>query len=772
MKYLGRKILFFLIILIPFWSFLVWFFYPKIELPGLILDKTVLDRSGVEHRSFNWITTNNKYVKPDGSQYEITEDYYGFFPVNRPEYVVKDLTVFNQKEIDSLARDLEYLYYTDAYGIYTNEWVYGRDINERSRLVYGGLSQQSYLLFEKMFRNRKLVITEFNNIASPTSLNLRYKMQRVLESDFTGWTGRYYHSLDTLLNPDIPGWMKRLHRRYYKKPFAYPDIPGLVLVHETERILVLQSGLDLDYEIPILNTGDTLIKRYGLPEFIRYPYWFDINFAKDTNNIYATYKIHTNSRGDSILGSQLLPNEFPAILADHKENLRWYFCGDWADSPTPFGLSYFKGVQFLRKFFYNNRDELDRKKFFWEYYEPLISGIFEDYIAIKDSISGLRPMPSNYPNYMPYYRRNNMPLPDIDLIASGRVYDPEEVLGTQYKERAYRDSVLQAEREEAARTGYYIGEYGDTVYLSQGEITELEAQARFEQETQEKRDSINQRRLDSIRGDGQFDPRYRMENVGVIPSLRRGGRMPFRIPLTKEDLAKREAFRDSLRMVRDARRQAREDSLAALKGEVVEGKAEVQEPEVEPIESKEEVAIDQRFRRGARLIGSSGAAVPDNFEEENETEAEVSDNWSDQDAEQISEVLIISNPNRYRVGGRLPSSYKQEKVAETEEPDLATKVDEVTETVEQPNTTTEPVLPELVAGESQKAYHIIVASFTDKKQAESFLKRKKSSDLRLIYFPEKGTYRVSKGSYTSVKEADRALMNILGVFPDAWLLKV
>ncbi|PTM06119.1 MAG: hypothetical protein DA405_01095 [Bacteroidetes bacterium] len=97
MKYLGRKILFFLIILIPFWSFLVWFFYPKIELAGLILDKTVLDRSGLEHRSFNWITTNNKYVKPDGSQYEITEDYYGFFPVNRPEYVVKDLTVFNQK---------------------------------------------------------------------------------------------------------------------------------------------------------------------------------------------------------------------------------------------------------------------------------------------------------------------------------------------------------------------------------------------------------------------------------------------------------------------------------------------------------------------------------------------------------------------------------------------------------------------------------------------------------------------------------------------------
>ena len=280
----------------------------------MILDKTVLEPSGVEHRSFNWITTNRKFVKPDGSQYEISEDYYGFFPINRPEYVVKDLTVFNNADLDSMARDMEYVYYTDAYGIYTNEWVYGRDINERSRLVYGGLSEQSYKLFEKMFRNRKLTLTEFNNLASPTPLQLRFKMQRLLELDFTGWTGRYYHSLDTLLNPDIPGWMRRLHRYYYKKPFDYPDIPGMVFVHETERIFVLQMDKDVEHELPIINTGEYLIDQYNLPEFIRYPYWFDVCFAKDTNDIFSTYKIHTTERGDSIMASHHLPNEFPAII--------------------------------------------------------------------------------------------------------------------------------------------------------------------------------------------------------------------------------------------------------------------------------------------------------------------------------------------------------------------------------------------------------------------------------------------------------------------------
>lgn len=767
MKYLGRKILFFLIILIPFWSFLVWFFYPKTELPGLILDKTVLDRSGVEHRSFNWITTNNKFVKPDGSQYEITEDYYGFFPVNRPEYVVKDLTVFSRKEIDSMARDLEYLYYTDAYGIYTNEWVYGRDINERSRLVYGGLSQQSYLLFEKMYLNRKLTITEFNNIASPTSLNIRYKMQRVLESDYSGWTGRYYHSLDTLLNPDIPSWMKRLHRRYYKKPFAYPDIPGVVLIHETERILVLQAGVDLDYEIPILNTGDTLVRRYNLPEYIRYPYWFDINFAKDTNDIYATYKIHTNSRGDSILGSQLLPNEFPAIIADHEENLRWYFCGDWADSPTPFGLSYFKGVQFLRKFFYNNRDELDRKKFFWEYYEPLVTGIFEDYIAIKDSIDGPRPLPSNYPNYVPYYRRNNMPLADIDLIASGRVYDPEEVLGTQYKVRAYRDSILQAEREEAARTGYYIGEYGDTVYLSRNEINELEAQARFEQENQGKRDSINQRRLDSIRGQGEFDPRYRVRNAGISPKYRRGARMPVRIPLTKEDIAKRELYRDSINNLRKAK--AYEDSVRAS-----EVKQQIQEviPQLEEeTEETAKEAIDIRLRRGGRMPANGKATASEEIEEVQTMDLpeELTENIPDA----IDEDLMEVNPGRYNVGGRMPRSFKiepssivePEEVAEAEgTPELSSSVGET----EVEDNSVEAI----VAGSTDQPYHIVIASFDEKALAEKFLSRANNKNMKLIYFPERGVYRISIGSHDSIKDADRELLNILGNYPDAWLLKL
>ena len=721
----------------------MWFFYPKTELPGLILDKTVLEQSGVEHRSFNWITTNRKFVKPDGSQYEISEDYYGFFPVNRPEYVVKDLTVFNNADLDSMANTMEYVYYTDAYGIYTNEWVYGRDINERSRLVYGGLSEQGYKLFDRMFRNRKLTITEFNNLASPTPLALRFRMQRLLELDFTGWTGRYYHSLDTLLNPDIPGWMKRLHRYYYNRPFAYPDKPGIVFVHETERIFVLEIDKDIEHELPIINTGKYLMDKYDLPEFIRYPYWFDVCFSKDTANVFSTYKLHTTERGDSILGSHHLPNEFPAIIGDRKEHLRWYFCGDWADSPTPFGLSYFKGVQYMRKFFYNNRDDLDRKKFFWEYYEPLVSGIFNDYIDVMDSIDGPRPLPPPHHNYIPYYRRHNIPLPDVDLIASGRRYDPNEVLGSEYKERAYRDSVLQAEREEAARTGYYIGQYGDTVRLTDKELRQLQEQSRYEQSAERIRDSITRRRLDSVRGTGEFADPYRM--IKIDSSYLRGGRIPVNIPVTKAEIQKRAQQREAAETAEQRRAQAIVDSIEAAE----QAKQDSQRP-------------------------------ASNYNDDQTATGQAAFNRPQREG---SDIVSRIDP-RYKIGGRMPSYiepselvrpdtagamvYRNEPPRETPRVTLtdSSEVDEV------PESSSDEEQSKVEPNEQNKPWHVIVASFPEKSLAEAFLKQKKDPEMELIYFQDTDSYRVSYRSFESRREANKEVINLITSYPDAWVLKV
>lgn len=404
-----------------------------------------------EHRSLNWVLTHEKWFKPDGSNYEISDDYYGFFPVSRPEYVVKDLTVFKVSELDSIANTLDAVYYTDCYGIYQNEWVYDRDINERSRIVYGGMVNEDYTLMQNMYQNRKLILSEYNIIASPTSLDVRRKTERLMGIDFTGWTGRYYHSLDTSRNPDIPRWMRRLHERFYGRKFVYDDVPGLVLIHESNRIVVLQNEADLEHEVPVIHTPLETQEAFNLPEYLRYPFWFDITLAQDEKDVYSSYKLHTTERGDSILQRHGIPKEFPAVIGDRDEGLHYYFCGDFSDNPIPFGLSYFKGVEIFKELFYNNRDFLDRKKFFWEYYRPLIDHIVTDYRQRQeDSLiaNGLRPLPPRDNGYVNYYSRYRLPLPDIDAIANNRAYDPQELLGTEYRDRAVRDSIRRANQEE------------------------------------------------------------------------------------------------------------------------------------------------------------------------------------------------------------------------------------------------------------------------------------------------------------------------------------
>lgn len=764
MKYLGRKIIFFLIILIPFWSFLVWFFWPKTVFPGLIVDKTVPDKTWQEHRSLNWVLTHEKYVEPNGSQYDLKDDYYGFFPIDRPEYVVKDLTIFNNKEIDSLADALEWLYHTDTYGIYRNEWVYGREINERSPLVYGGTSDEGQGLLREMFKRRKLSITEFNTLASPTPLEIRFKLQRILETDFTGWTGRYYHSLDTMMNRDIPRWMRRLHKQSYGRPFDYPDIPGIVLVHETNVIRVLRGDRHLEHSLPIINTPPENQERFDLPDYMRFPYWFDITFAKDTADILSTYKIHTTSRGDSLLDSLHLPNEFPAVIGDAQENLRYYFCGDFADNPIPFGLSYFAGSQYLRKFFYNNRDELDRKKFFWEYYLPLVSTIFEEYRERMDTLNKGRELPPRYVDYVPYYRRYNIPLPKVGAGTSYRRYDPTEILGSEFIDAAYRDSVRQEQLREARENGFYIGEFGDTIYVEQ-------------QSTQ---DSIRDLRRKQENGDTAYQDSARDFSYGSSASTFSSG----------AGAQKKDASPSAVNTEADARPSSRtnfkpEDERNA-------GDAPATSAENSSSSSAAARKTEGSSSKGDSTPVRSDPSSPDR-EEEPEDKASTSLPADQEDSARIAEKKI-SGPfprARYRVGGRRPLPYyyqgdsttypvedqetpkeedssergsKERSTAKEEEPEKAPK--------EKPTTSSskEDKYPTNI--ELEDRYRIIVGSFKQVKDAEEkYNQLSQAPGKMIVYIPKYQVYRVVYGSYDSLSKADEAFLDLLERQSDAWLVK-
>jgi hypothetical protein len=388
---------FILLFSLPIISIAVWYFSPTHSINLLVLDKTVLTTDANEHRSFNWILKHYKFVQPSPQNkttfYDIG-NYKGFFPLDSHKYYVDDLTLYTDQQLDSLADTLDMVYFTDTYGIYHNEWY--RDVIQNDKMmlehssrIYGGTEMEDYELLKRMHERQKLILLEFNTIASPT----RYRIRKLIEDEFgilwSGWIGRYFFSLDTNVNQELPGWVVRLHKEQYNGTWPYKK-PGIVFVHESDRIVVLENERDLLHEVPVIQTKLYYQDFYDLPEYMRYPFWFDITQYKDTDLIVSTFKIHVNERGDSILHHHKIPKTFPAVFGDHIVNRFYYFAGDFADNPIPFTAVYTRGIEYLDFFFYDNKDMADRKKFFWRFYRPMMKRILYDYNSIihNETIEG------------------------------------------------------------------------------------------------------------------------------------------------------------------------------------------------------------------------------------------------------------------------------------------------------------------------------------------------------------------------------------------------
>jgi hypothetical protein len=388
-----RNIIIVIIILTPLWSFIYWKLKEKKILNIVIIDKTVPTANRNEHRSFNWILTNSKYVKPDKSFYSINKDYYGFFPLKplkEKKFEIKDLEQFSEAQLDSISNISDMVYFTDTYGVYHNEWYEHKNMTEHSPFIYGGLSNNDYNLIEKMKERKKLIIAEFNFFHSPTPDIIRIKTERLLDLIWTNWTGRYFESLDSnrINNPELPQWVVKDYLRQHHGIWNFRK-SGIVLHNEDGRIEILENETDLNIETPYIIPTAYAKQKYHLPDSIHFSYWFDITYpgAENRNKVIAYYKIFTNKKGDSILNKLHLSNIFPGIIEHVQANdyTFYYFAGDMADNPIENLSSYFGGVQYLSFMLYSNEPS-KRKKFFYKFYYPLVNPILQD--CYKNKVKG------------------------------------------------------------------------------------------------------------------------------------------------------------------------------------------------------------------------------------------------------------------------------------------------------------------------------------------------------------------------------------------------
>lgn len=368
-----------LLFLSPLWLFLIWFAFPKKKMVLAIVDKTVLTTEGQEHVSLNWVLLQEKYAKANNNLYNQSQDYFGFFPSTNKNFELKGLERFSPLQLEKLSDDADLAYITDAYGVYKNEWYAKGDEKERSGIVYGGMSDQDIEFLSGMKNKHKLILSEFNCLGSPTSPIIRLKFQELFGISWTGWIGRYFDSFDTTVNTELPKWLVRNFKAQHNGAWPFKK-SGIAFVHSDDRVVILEKGIELVDEFPAIMSNKEGQKDYRLPKKLNYTFWFDI--IEDDNNInhtIADFNINATDRGMKILEMNGLPNSFPAIsLHNHNDYQFYYFSGDFSDNPIDLNTAYLKFIPYISKFLYNRRDPMDRKAFFWEIYQPLVTKILND----------------------------------------------------------------------------------------------------------------------------------------------------------------------------------------------------------------------------------------------------------------------------------------------------------------------------------------------------------------------------------------------------------
>ena len=85
----------------------------------------------------------------------------------------------------------------------------------------------------------KLIIMEYNSFDFPTAQFESVRTQEKLGIVFSGWSGKYFSSLDTT-SKDFPVWMASMYRKQYQNPWKFTK-SGIVILNEKE-IIVLEEG--------------------------------------------------------------------------------------------------------------------------------------------------------------------------------------------------------------------------------------------------------------------------------------------------------------------------------------------------------------------------------------------------------------------------------------------------------------------------------------------------------------------------------------------------
>jgi len=357
-----------LVVLLVIAPFAFWQVFPYHELNVWTIDKTVPYPDYREHAGFFWILKNEKISKLGAKQlYNEKSDYFGFYPYGKNEW--------RGNPLPSAGARPDIIYITDTYGVYKDDFMQKRLSGELSTKIYGGLNNDDITKIRGNLGAGNTFIAEFNTAASPTNLQDRQTLGRLLGISWKGWIGQYFEDLKP--GKDVPGWVIANYEAQNKKKWDFFG-RGFVLLSDDDRIEVLVAGKEIGPKGLKFSFREPWAKNLNAPTPISYRYWFEWTVPDPDTEIVADFTFDLNESGKAKLEALGLPDKFPAVVfSKNPQYSGWYFAGDFADlsfAPTPFRIA---GISWLKKLLVD--DTVDSNVYFyWKAYVPLIRSILRD----------------------------------------------------------------------------------------------------------------------------------------------------------------------------------------------------------------------------------------------------------------------------------------------------------------------------------------------------------------------------------------------------------
>lgn len=335
-----------------------WLVKPQDNTNVIVVDKTVPLESFREHHRLMWMLSQHKAPTPDDRLlWNRERDYIGYDPRSGDH---TDL-------VDEHLQGKNLLYIADTYGVYRDDYETARlnlEHLERSKKIYGGLTLAEVEVIERFAKAGGRIVAEFNSFASPTPRHVRRRMEKLLGLKWTGWVARKAKDLSDYR--EISEWIRKRWEKEFKRPWDLEG-PGVIFVHEDNRVLVLRAGPEL-LEPDVFIT----VKDHRIP----YRYWFDIVVAEREQDVRANYEVPATPAGAKLMRAFGVPAVFPALVHDDAFR-RSYFAGDFSDFGGVFDPPWLAGITKIRYWLSRAGLVTSEAQLTWELYAPVLEQILE-----------------------------------------------------------------------------------------------------------------------------------------------------------------------------------------------------------------------------------------------------------------------------------------------------------------------------------------------------------------------------------------------------------